>query len=372
MAARPAPLEERLGRAEALIAEAAVSGAQLVVLPEVFNTGYAYTDANYLGAEHLDGPTVSWMKRVAAQYQVHVAGTLFLLDAEDIYNAMLLVAPDGRCWRYDKNYPWYWERAYFREGDEITIADTGLGRFGLMICWDSAHPELWGRYAGRVDAVLVCSSPPVPQRITVVLEDGRTLKLADGGPLLRYVARGGEDVFGALLRWQARYAGVPVVNTTPVGRFASPFPLPRISLALLFLGRPDLWPVLGRARDLRIESDYFEETYIADASGTLLAQVAEGEGYALAEVELADHLPGPRPQQPRFGLSPLLYVLFDWMGSALMVPVYRQGIRRAYGPHMAPVRYQTRRWLAVTAILVGLAGWLGGLFARRSGRVRLR
>ncbi len=104
MSAEPAPVQERLTRAEKLVAEAV--GAQLVVLPEVFNTGYIYNDANYHRAETSEGPTIQWMRRVAEQYSVYLAGTLLLLDEEDIYNALLLVAPDGRIWRYDKNYPW--------------------------------------------------------------------------------------------------------------------------------------------------------------------------------------------------------------------------------------------------------------------------
>jgi predicted amidohydrolase len=55
--ASPAPLLERLERAEKLVASAADQGAELMLLPELFNTGYAYNDRNYQLAESLDGPT---------------------------------------------------------------------------------------------------------------------------------------------------------------------------------------------------------------------------------------------------------------------------------------------------------------------------
>ena len=103
MIARPASLSERLARAETLVVHAAQGGAQLVVLPELFNTGYEYCDENCRRAEALDGPTSTWMKQTANRYSVHIAGTFLRLDSQDIYNTLLLVAPDGRAWRYDKN-----------------------------------------------------------------------------------------------------------------------------------------------------------------------------------------------------------------------------------------------------------------------------
>ena len=47
MDATPAPLSERLERAEKIVTQATQSGAQLIVLPELFNSRYAYTDDNY-------------------------------------------------------------------------------------------------------------------------------------------------------------------------------------------------------------------------------------------------------------------------------------------------------------------------------------
>ena len=90
----------------------------------------------------------------------------------------------------------------------------------------------------------------------------------------------------------------------------------------------------------------------------------EGEGYALAEVVVADSLPQPRGKQPRFGLSILAYLLFDWIGAALMVPLYRRGVRRAHGRQMAPLSSQTRLWSGVLA-LVGVLGFLLGRGGRR-------
>src|SRR5262245_57197833 len=101
MDATPAPREVRLARAADLIAEAASSGAQLAVLPELFNTGYIYDDSNFAAAEPFDGPTAAWMKTQASQHQLHLAGTFLVAENGDIFNTALLFAPDGRQWRYD-------------------------------------------------------------------------------------------------------------------------------------------------------------------------------------------------------------------------------------------------------------------------------
>ena len=331
MIARPASLSERLARAETLVVRAAQEGAQLVVLPELFNTGYEYSDENYRRAEPLDGPTSTWMKQTANHYSVHIAGTFLRLDGQDIYNTLLLVAPNGRAWRYDKNYPWAWERAYFRAGNSVTVADTSLGKLGLMICWDVAHVDLWARYAGRVDAIVVCSCPPAAHDLTFVMPDGKHLRGEDAGPVMRHVKRTSGGVFSHCLLRQAAYLGVPVVNTTGTGIFSSAVPSPKVSLAAYLLMRPDFWKYISQADAVRVEAGYFNETYIADADGRVLQRVPpEVEAGTLAEVALADTPPQPRGEQPPFGISTFAY-WFDAFANWILASAYRRGIRNALG-----------------------------------------
>ena len=331
MIARPASLSERLARAETLVVRAAQDGAQLIVLPELFNTGYEYSDENYRRAEPLDGPTAAWMKQTTARYGVHLAGTFLRLDGQDIYNTLLLAAPDGRAWRYDKNHPWVWERAYFRAGNSVTVADTSLGKLGLMICWDVAHVDLWARYAGRVDAMVVCSCPPAAHDLTLVMPDGKRLRGEDAGPVMRHVKRTSGGVFGHCLLQQVAYLGVPVVNTTGTGIFSSAVPSPKVSLVAYLLMRPDFWKYISQTDAVRIETGYFNETYIADAAGQVLQRVPpEVEACALAEVALSDSPPQPRGEQPPFGISVFAY-LPDAFANAVLPAVYRRNVRRTRG-----------------------------------------
>ncbi|HSB03179.1 MAG TPA: carbon-nitrogen hydrolase family protein, partial [Anaerolineales bacterium] len=222
----PAPLVERLARAEDLVRRAAQAGAQLVVLPELFNTGYAYRKENFALAETADGPTVQWMKQISARLGVHLAGSLLLRDRQDIYNALLLYAPDGRVWRYDKNYPWGWERAYFREHHAIAIAETELGSIGMLLCWDMAHADLWQQYAGKVDLILACSCPPNFSNPIYHFPDGSRVTGAQMGPVFRSLLQSELRVFADTPAQQSAWLGVPFISSTACGSIRTSLPNP--------------------------------------------------------------------------------------------------------------------------------------------------
>ncbi len=314
MDAVPASLQSRLARAELLLAHAAEQNAQIAVLPEVFNTGYEYSLKNYQLAESMDGETATWMKRVARQYKLHIAGTFLLREADGIYNTMLLVAPDGRIWRYDKSYPWAWERAYFRpRKNPIQVAETDFGKIGMLICWDAAHVNLWAQYAGKVDVMLVSSCPPLVHQFDFHLPDGRIIKSSELGMLTKTAYKNAEKTFGELFLNQARWLGVPSVNTTGAGVFQSHLPLPVISLAALFSLRPDLWKYIPQAERVMISAGYYDETFIADGNGTMLGKTnLDEDDLTVAAVQLNQVTPRPNKPQPMFGLDSQAYLLDNY------------------------------------------------------------
>lgn len=359
MDAAPAPKPERLARAADLIAEAAASGAQLVVLPEVFNTGYEYHENNYELPEPIDGETVTWMKAQAREHNLHLAGSLLLLDGRDVYNSQILVAPDGRRWRYDKNYPYAFERAYFRDGGQEMIAQTDIGDLGMMICWDYAHPELWARYAGKVDAMVITSSPPTYHHFQLMMPDGSKVDSRALGPLINTVYRGDDEPFGRDMDTQVAWLGVPTVNTTGGGTFRSTYPRGRIAIAVYTLFRPNLWRFVGRGADVEMVAGYYAQTKVLDATGTPLSRVeGHNEGFCIAEVELADEKPLPNGAQPDMPYTTNGYFFIDHFAPALMEQPYREGIRRHWGQRMAP-NQRSIRWTIVLGL--GLLGVIAGL-----------
>jgi predicted amidohydrolase len=309
----PAPLSARLARAEKLVTQSAQARARLVVLPEVFNTGYAYRDENFILAELPDGPTATWMKQISARLGVHLAGSILLRDGRDIYNALLLCAPDGRCWRYDKNYPWGWERAYFRGRRQITIAKTDLGDIGLLLCWDVAHTGLWQQYAGKIDLMLVCSCPPNIPDAGFHFPGSLQVTANQMGPLYARLRHSARRVFEDTPAQQTAWLGVPYASSTACGTFHSPLPNP----VGLFLGllptAPWLIRYLPQIRQIEVCASLVEAARIFSADGRQLARLRDeqGETFALAEVSILAVRPQPRIPQPRPPVPRLVYLASD-------------------------------------------------------------
>jgi predicted amidohydrolase len=330
MDAGPAPTAERLDRASRLVSAAAGDGAQLVVLPELFNTGYTYADANHRLAEPIDGQTVTWMKDAAARLNVHLAGSLMLLDRDEITNALLLFAPDGRMWRYDKLYPWGWERGYFRPGRGITVAETDLGHVGMLICWDTAHPRLWRKYAGRVDLMVISSCPPDASNPTFHFPNGDSLTFDRMGPILASMKGSGRLVFGDMIDRQAGWLGVPCVNTVGSGHLRTAIPNGLGSFLTFLPLAPWLLRYLPQAGRMQMSSDFIAGCKVVDASGQVLASLTQeqGETFTLAKVTLAEERPRPRGPQPASPVPFLTYLSSDVLLPGLSIPIYRQGVQR--------------------------------------------
>ena len=334
MDANPAPTAERLDRAERLITQAAQAGAQLVVLPEIFNTGYTYSDVNYRLAEPLDGKTAAWMKNSAARLSIHLAGSLLLLERGEIYNALLLFSPTGQMWRYDKSYPWAWERGYYRGGRGTSVAHTELGDLGMMICWDISHPNLWREYAGQVDMMVIASCPPDGTNPTYQFPDGSRMGLADLGGLLASMKGSGQRVFGDMTNQQAAWLGVPVVNAGGSGHIQTPIPRGAAFAWIFSLIAPRLVRHLRHAGQMQMSCDMIPSSKVIHASGQTLAErtQVEGEGFTLAEVTLPEARSSPRGPQPASPLTRAAYFSSDVLIPFLMRPVYRKGLQRISNP----------------------------------------
>ncbi|MEZ5384415.1 MAG: carbon-nitrogen family hydrolase [Prosthecobacter sp.] len=154
-------------KARRLIEEAAPQPGALIVLPEMFSTGFSVNLS--ATAEPLGGPTEQFLREVAATHQCCVIGGLVTALADDRgSNQALVIAPDGNeLARYDKNHP-------FSMGgeDQVHAGGTGVSVFewsGLsiapLVCYDLRFPEL-ARDAVRAGAEVLVYIAAWPSRRT--------------------------------------------------------------------------------------------------------------------------------------------------------------------------------------------------------------
>jgi predicted amidohydrolase len=134
-----------LRRLEHACAEAAERGAELLVTPEMFTTGYALAPPDLARlAEDPGGPTEQAVAAIASRTGVAVAYGYPERTPDGIYNAATLVGPGGVIvGRHRKAHLFGdFDRRLFRPGPEPPAAfDVPRGRAGLLICYDVEFPE---------------------------------------------------------------------------------------------------------------------------------------------------------------------------------------------------------------------------------------
>ncbi|UCC52866.1 MAG: carbon-nitrogen hydrolase family protein [Anaerolineaceae bacterium] len=332
MDANAAPTADRMARAEQLVAGAAAAGAQLILLPECFNTGYTFSEENHARVERIDGLTATWLRETASRLNIHLAGSLMLLDQGEVYNALLLFTPDGQLWRYDKNYPWGWEQAYFRTSKRepnVTIAETDLGRIGMLICWDVSHPNLWHAYAGRVDLMLISSCPVDAGHATYHFPNGDNYTLDDLGSRSAAMADLVTLAFGDMMNQQAAWLGVPAVHAIASGHVHTELPMARRAMIAMALNAPWLLKYLPQANGMQMSCDAVQECKIINSGGEIFARLSEedGEAFVTAEVQIASSRQAPHTPQPATPIPDMSYFFVDRLLPAIVKPVYRKGQR---------------------------------------------
>ena len=117
---------------------------EVVVLPEMFSTGFSMKPE--VLAEKMNGPTVQWMKRIAAERSIILTGSLIIEDEGEYYNRLLWVLPNGQVGFYDKRHLFAYadEHNHFSSGDKRFIASVKGWKVNLLICYDLRFP-VWSR-----------------------------------------------------------------------------------------------------------------------------------------------------------------------------------------------------------------------------------
>lgn len=141
------------------IEEAAARGANLVVLPELANTGYVFKsrqEAFQLAEEIPAGPTVAAWSACAARHHLHLVCGITERQGAKLYNSAVVIGPSGYIGTYRKVHLWNEENLYFEPGDlGFPVFHTPIGRIGVAICYDGWFPETY-RLLALQGADIVC------------------------------------------------------------------------------------------------------------------------------------------------------------------------------------------------------------------------
>ena len=136
---------------ETRVAEAAKSGAKLVLLQELHNGAYFCQHESvdeFDLAEPIPGPSTERLGKLAKQHGVVLVSSLFEKRATGLYhNTAVVFDADGSiAGKYRKMHipddPGFYEKFYFTPGDlGFNPIDTSVGRLGVLVCWDQWYPE---------------------------------------------------------------------------------------------------------------------------------------------------------------------------------------------------------------------------------------
>lgn len=149
MNSRTAARDENVNRAAEFVTQAAGTGAELVVLPELFHCEYfpQYRDYAYMDyAESDTGYTVCCMRGLAQTLHIWVVSTIFEMERPGLYyDTAMLINPEGEiAGKYRKVHPAAMlslEKIYFRGGSSFPVFPIGEWTVGFSICYDNLFPE---------------------------------------------------------------------------------------------------------------------------------------------------------------------------------------------------------------------------------------
>jgi predicted amidohydrolase len=123
------------------------AGVDFLVLPELCNSGYNFESAEQAWATSEaigDSVFVRYLETVCRRRNLHVVSGFNERDGERLYNAAVLIGPQGYVGKYRKLHLFMDEKDFFAPGDAgLPVFDIGPCRVGMLVCFDWIFPEAW-------------------------------------------------------------------------------------------------------------------------------------------------------------------------------------------------------------------------------------
>lgn len=249
-------VQENIARADALVREAAENGANIILLPELFERQYFCQERQYeyyqFAKPAEENDAVQHFAKLAAELGVVLPVSFYEKDGSRLFNSVAVLDADGTMLGiYRKTHipddHYYQEKFYFIPGDTgFKVFDTKFAKIGVGICWDQWFPETARAFA------------------------------LNGAELLFYpTAIGSEPILetDSMPHWTRCMQGHAAANLMPV-------------IAANRYGLEEVQPCTengGQTSSLR----FYGSSFIADNTGALLCQSArEGDDVLTAAFDL--------------------------------------------------------------------------------------
>jgi len=161
--------EANLAKVHDLSRTAKDVGAELIVFPEMTDTGYSMSVIQkYAG--HWKNGFVPGLEEIASELSIAIVSGVSERDGSSIYNSQVLVDAKGDIVaKYRKTHPYALapveEQTCFASGDSFASFELGELRFGFSICYDLRFPEIYRKLVTEknVDAFIISSAWPFPR-----------------------------------------------------------------------------------------------------------------------------------------------------------------------------------------------------------------
>lgn len=154
----PGNLQKNVATAFSMIENAAEQKSTIVLLPELWSSGYDLEKA-----ERYAGDTPEILKsltQLSQQYQIYIGGSLLEKSHQGIFNTFYWISPTQEILTYRKIHLFRLmeEDRWLSPGERLQIVPTHFGQAGLAICYDLRFPELFRRYALNGATVFLLSA----------------------------------------------------------------------------------------------------------------------------------------------------------------------------------------------------------------------
>lgn len=134
----------------------------LIVLPELWNVGWACDKFSEMAEDGENSETINFLKDIAKRFSSNVVGGSFVRKTNkgELKNSCPVLDREGNVIDiYDKmhlySYAGASEGKYITQGNRLVLADTDIGKLGITICYDIRFPEVYRKYAYEGADILI-------------------------------------------------------------------------------------------------------------------------------------------------------------------------------------------------------------------------